>query len=829
MAANLPANLDLHSPALTSSAQLLAGAADGSSPSAPYTLPQLRAIHAALHEQADDVAARLRTRVGGSYRELLGTAETIVAMRDDLDAVRSLLGAMGVRCGGGAVAAKVGGLRAFEDRGVGAGSGEYGVDKKGNNDVRGGYGSGKGGLGGGRGGGMGDVARERLLEGVGLGLGKVLREGNKGDGLLLAARLYVLGRLLVKSLAGAGDGKVGQVKKTLETAHRPRLTRRVDAVLRSGSDRAMRQGDVLKALSAYSLATSSGARDVLRHFLNVRAEAIAMVLKVDEDEPTARSPKDVVRALGLYAKTMQDVQTLVPHKLTDALVALKDERLLDNASLKEMEVLRLDVYRRWCGDEIQFYTPFIRHDDLDGAQARELLTNWASKGGKVLLQMLEKTLEGMTEFKAIVELRTSVLKLWITEGGKARGFDPSIMLNHFRDVINRHMLRVLESKVAKLRLVGSEVSAALDAWREGTTDRRHSLWDVGWFDMDLTNGAAQFTHDVVARLYGRNDAVSKAVTSYNSWFHVIDDVGQVVDQLKRQRWDNDVDEIEDEETIEERQKLLAKDDPLTLSEHLNRVLVEAFERLGDHLTALWKSQQQGPNNGAVAMYFLRLFRDIRARLPDVEAVREFGLAIMPSLHEAVAAAVVISPLDEFVTVALERKTVVGRGLWEGEPPLPGSPSPGAFKFLKNLTTAMSDAGGDLWSPAAVAVLKRRLGKDLSEAWLEALGNLAGNSDDAAESGVEGKDAEGNEVKQRDEKGDANSERRRDLLLQWLLDIYYLRSFLGFRPGSDEDTLKELENAVHQQAGLGDAAIRERLAKAAQEYFKRTGLLFGLLT
>ncbi|KAK3295636.1 uncharacterized protein B0H64DRAFT_424310 [Chaetomium fimeti] len=726
---------------------------------AAYTLPQIRAIHHALQSQAADAAGRLRTQVGGSYRELLGTADTIVAMRADMDAVLQVLGGMGARCGRGVVGGKVGGLRG-------------------------------------------------------------------GERLVLGARLCVLGRLLVKSLAGGGkekDGKVEAARKSLEGVHRGRLTRSIDAVLRTGSDKAMKQGDVLKALAAYSLATSSGARDVLAHFLRVRAEAIAVALELDAEERAARNPKEVLKALGLYTKTLLDVQTLVPQKLTEALVALTQSRLLENASLKEMEGLRLDVYKRWCGDEIQFYTPFIRHDDLDGKQAREMLSAWAKKGAEVLLQGLEKTLESMTEFKAIVELRTSILKLWIAEGGKARGFDPSEMLDQLREAINKHMLRVLETKVSKLRLVGSEVSAALDTWREGITDRHQSLWDLRSFDTGLSNGAAQFTQDVVARLYGRNDAVSKADTSYSSWFHVIDDVAQVVDQLKRQRWDNDVEEIEDEETIEERQKLLSKDDPLALNEHLNRLLVEAFGRLDDQLTTLWGSQQGGPNNGAVAMYFTRLLRGIRARLPDLEAVKGFGLASVPSLHEAIVKAVVVSPLDEFATTALARKTVVGRSLWEGEPALPTSPSPGAFKFLRTLAMVMGDAGGDLWSPAAVDVLKRQLSKQLSAAWLEALGALGGAEEDETNGNAK-EEANGDAETEAEEsaEGEADQKAEQDLLVQWLMDISYLGLFLG-----SNDTLRELENTVSRESGL-ETVAKERLAKASQDYFKRTSLLFGLL-
>ncbi|KAK1756127.1 hypothetical protein QBC47DRAFT_379172, partial [Echria macrotheca] len=549
-----------------------------------------------------------------------------------------------------------------------------------------------------------------------------------------------------------------------------------------------------------------------------------------DGRPAGRGPKDVLRCLALYTKTLRDVQTLVPNRLRDALAALKKDALLADASLRAMEGLRLDVYKRWCGDEIQYFTPFIRHDDLDLEQAKDMLMSWAKEGSAVLLKGLEKTLDSMTEFKAIVDLRTSVLKLWIQEGSKARGFDPSILQNQIRDVINNHMLEVLETKVAKLRLVGSEVSAALDAWKEGTTDKHPSLWDVGSFDTDLSNGAAQFTQDVVSRLYGRSDAVSKAVTCYQSWYHVIDDVATVVDQLRRQRWDNDVDEIEDEETIEERQKLLAKEDPQKLSAYLNSSLVKAFRNLDEHLDLLWKSHQDTPSKGAIATYLLRVLRDIRSRLPEeLDSVKTFGLGAVPSLQEALVSEVIVAPLDELATGALARKAVAGRSLWEGTPELPTNPSPVIFRFLRNLSIGMGDAGGDLWSPAALAVLKRQLRAEISKLWLEAVGAVekeAKTKPDLSED-AEVSPAEDEEKLPEERAPEASSteEQRRDLFVQWLFDICYLESSLD-SPGTTDD-LKALEDAVSQKTGL-DSAARDKVVKSSQEYWKRTSLLFGLL-
>ncbi|KAK3375363.1 hypothetical protein B0H63DRAFT_277308 [Podospora didyma] len=815
---------------LTSSTQIFTARA--------YTLPQIRAIHKALHAQIDDKAARLRTQVGGSYRELLGTADIIVHMRSDMDTAQAILGRMGGRCGRTVVNAKVAGLGRF-------------VGER--EDVH--LDSGKS---------LGTEARRRMVQGVMLALASVLRRrhGKKddgGDGLVLAAKLWVLGRLLVKSFGGGDkedDGSplvAASAKKNLEQLH-TRLLAGIDAILRSGSDRTARQGGVLKALTAYSLAKSCGARDVLRHFLHVRSQAIALVFVAadvsGEERPSAAAaagaPKDVLKCLALYTRTLQDVQSLVPQKLMDALASLKKHALLDDESLQAIEGLRLDVYKRWCGDEIHFFTPFIRHDDLDGRQAKEMLSKWAQDGSDVLLKGLEKTLGGMTEFKAIVDLRTSVLRLWIAKGGKARGFDPSIILDRIRDSINGHLLMVLDTKVVKLRLVGSEVSAALEAWREGTTDRYQGLWNDDSFETDLSRGAAQFTQDVVARLYGRNDAVSKALNCYRSWFHVIDDVGQVVGQLRRHRWDNDVDEIEDEETIEHRQKLLAKDDPQKLSDHLDVSLAKALQSLDEHLKRLWNAHREGPNKGAIAMYFLRLIRDIRARLPELDSTKQaFGLASVPSLQDALTSSVVVSPLDEFATVALARKTVVCRALWEGDPPLPTSPSPGVFNFLRNLSVSMGDAGADLWSPATVAVLKRHVCGQLSEIWLDVVKSLSAkemlreeviqDEEATAEAGGEDPvreevtDDAGAEEQKRPRGGKADVTPRQELFVQWFFDLCYLRFFLAASSVTgDLGEFKDLEKTIYQKTGLEGATARERMLKTSQEYWKRTSLLFGLL-
>lgn len=832
MASNLP-DPDLSS--LTSSAQIFSAAGAGSGSSQSYTLPQIRALHKHIHAAVDDKQARLRTQVGGSYRELLGTADAIVRMRGDMDDVQALLGRMGARCGRGVVGAKAGGLARFAgEAGAGAGAGAE-------------NGEGHGRL---RGKGLGGLARAKVLAGCVLCLGRFLSKREEGaaataaagagmqagDRLVAAAKVLLLGRLLAKSFEEkkpSDDVKtaVGSSVKSLDRLRR-RLLRGIDKVLESVGETTNRDL-ALKALCAYSLATESGTHDVIRHFLDVRGNAMATVFDVEEH----RSTMDVVKGLELYTKTILDVQFLVPNKLTDALASLKKETLLSDPTLRELEGLRLDIYERWCGEAVGGYKPSMRHDDLDGRQAVDMLTKWSSKGSEVLLQGLEKTLERTTEFKTIMDMRTEVLQLWIRDGGKARGFDPSVILDKLRQTINSHVMGVLDSKVYKLRLVGSEVAATLEVWQAGVTDKQQSLWDTDTLDMDLHHGAGPFAHDVVARLYGRSDAVARAVTGYLSWAQVIDDVEEVVEQLKRQRWDNDVDEIEDEETIDQRQQVLSREDPARLQERLHTALDKAFRELDEQLEKLWDVNRDGENSGRIAMYLVRILRDIRAKLPKLEAVKGFGLGMVSALQERIVATVALDPVNDFAVSVLTRKMVVGRSLWEGEPELPTSPSPGIFRLLRNLTMAMGDAGTDLWSPSAVSALKRFVCKELSERWIKALeADHIADSEPKAEDekpAADGEDADGEEAAQGRDKEAEETENaaiaeklRKDLLVQWLFDIAILRCSIS-TPGT-ADELKELEEAVWKKTDVDATPARQRLNKVPQDFWKRSSLLFGLL-
>lgn len=717
-------------------------------------------------------------------------------MREDIELVEEKLGRVGKGCGRNVVGGMVSGLGKLQDEG--------GAER----DLQ-----------------LGRAARGMCLGMCGVLASRLLKRNtpseSKAQNLVLAAKVLVLGRLLLKSIGGSGgemDGEVEEMKKKLGGLRR-RLLRGVEKIVQKSGEGD--REDLLSALKAYAIATSSGAKDVLRHFLQIRAEALTLAFEDDEGEVPG-----VVRALELYTRTLLDVQALVPRRLSGALAGLKAKPLLKDEAIRDLEGLRLDVCERWFGDEILFFTPYIRHDDLEGSLAVETLKGWAKKASEVLLEGLGKSLQKMNDFKTVVELRTRILEIWIKEGGKARGFDPSILLDGLRKVMNDRLVQLLETRVKKLHLVATDVEGTLGSWREGITDKQESIWEASMLDMEITHGATLFKQEVLARTHGRNDAISRPFKGYQAWRQLVDEIIAFIEQLKKQRWDDDLEDIEDDLILESRNTLLSKDDPNMLQDHLNTSLEKAYKDLHEKIASMLASYE-GEQIGSVSIYILRIIRDIRTELPKNKSLQSFGLALVPLLHERLASST-SEELIKSYSRSFFKKKVTGRSLWEGSPELPVQPSPATFKLLNGLTLAMANAGNDLWSPTAIAVLKKHLRTELARSWFGTLKDQEEKAASLTNGATTNGEVDPDEAKEEQSNGVevVDPVHRREVLIQSLFDVLLLQSSFEL-PVAADDEFQKLGVKLEEQVDL-ESTSRKRLQQAAKDYWKRTVLLFGLL-
>ncbi|EHL01644.1 hypothetical protein GLAREA_07126 [Glarea lozoyensis ATCC 20868] len=783
-------------------------------------LPQVRQFHRQLTTSLDEKNARLRTLVGGSYRQLLGTAEMILEMRENIDVVEEKLGKVGKGCGRTVIGDMARGLATLEGERERAGL-EW-------------------------------ASRVKTLGATALVIGRLLKKGGGEDrvvrakNLLTAAKVLVLSRLLLKSVGdlaatrSKGDREVVEEMRRKLAGSKRRLGRAINKTLEK-TDGDQNREDLVLALSAYSLATSSGAKDVLQHFLRrIRGTALALAFD-DEDEHVERHVPGVIKALELYTRTLLDVQALVPRRLSEALAGLKSKPLLKDPALRDVEGLRLDVCEKWFGEEILFFTPYIRHDDLEVSLAVETLHKWAKGASEVLLSGFTESLSKSNEFKHVVDLRTRILQIWIKDGGRARGFDPSILLDGLREAINDRLISLIETRLKKLHLVATEVSGTLSSWSTQRPETHTSLWDSSMLDFEITSGATLFKESIIARTHGRSDAVSRVFKGYQTWRHLTDEISTIMAQLKKQRWDDNLEDIEDDDVLESRNTLLSTEDPNMLQEHLNECLTKAYKDLDARLKELLELHG---DDAEASIYILRIIRDLRSELPNHESLHSFGLALIPTLHERLATNVTLGPIESF-SKTLRKKKVVGRALWEGKPELPVQPSPGTFKLLDQLMKAMVSVGGDLWSAVAVGVLKDKMSSDIAELWTEALQEVEAKEEQT--NGEDEKITESPQLLSTSQPSSPTSSptdnapppsipvpqpspaQRKDLFIQFLFDILLLQLSLASAQAkeSSSDKFVKLGDKIKKEISL-EPGEEKRLKASAEEYWKRSGLLFGLL-
>ncbi len=792
--------------------------------------PAVKKTHRQLHDLLDEKNAKLRTQVGGSYRQLLGTAETIVRMREEIGEVEYKMEGLVDGCGTNVLGRRVGGLSKM-------GKERERRDVHGDRDGR-----------------LKWAARVKALQGCSIVVWRLLRnkEGS-GKRLLITAKVLVLARLLVKSLSEEEKGQewqdeaaLSELKRKLASL-RKRLLRAVDRRL---ENKDTERDELIQALCAHSMATSSGAKEGLQHFLSVRGVAIVSTVEIARDDE-GRGVVDheaVAGALALLAKTLVDVQSMVPRRFSDALLELKADHLLDDKSFAELEGLRLDICQKWFGDEITYFTPYIRHDDFDGSIAVETLTAWAERAMRALLQGLDKYVIVVHDFKDVIKLRTTLLKTWVAEAGKVKRFDSSEMVHGLREVLNKRLIDLLEQRVGKLHIVGGQVAHGIQLV-EADVDSHQSLWDEDIVHMELKESVGRFKDQIIEAVHGRGYMVSRTLKAYQEWKKLVDEMAVDIQQLQNQRWNDDLDSLEDEETLEERQKSLSHDDPAMLQNKLKESLKSALALLEHEIGKLIPIDVDNGVEGKVTALILRVLRDIRTDLPKQADVSSFGLMLVPQLHELLAEDVVESVLHAYANSLRKRKRVAGRALWEGEPELPIYPSSRIFKLLYSTCDFVGNAGGDLWSHVAVAVLKTHLSKRLAEEIKNSLPTAesekkpdtdekkeASATEEPGTSGEEllPEDAENaDETSEKDEdaaKKDQEKQKKQaeDILIQTIFDVMVLKLCLTV-PGNPDSVgyLVELEKVLKAKAEVADLD-ESRLARAAQEYHKRTSLLLGPL-
>lgn len=695
-----------------------------------------------------------------------------------------------------------------------------------------------------------------------------------GESLLLAAKVLVISRLLHTKLSQRPNPPpyLDNLRNRLASLRR-RLLGRVDRRFKSLE---ISRDALVEAMCAFSLATSSSPKDVIRHYHHIRLEAISANMGQGDD-----GHDTLLFALRLYVRTLKDTQAVIPTQLGHALEKLKSVSLFKSQDVYSLIELKLDVHERWIGDDIRIFTPYIRHDDLTKAEAERSLKQWARSAFGSFLAGLRNRIQDVEDPERLIDLRSQVLELWLSNHQHPTGVDSAETLDGLRDVFNLQSARLIQSRVSKLDRVGSIAKNVLQNWQGGVSDLTPSLWDSSMTSMEFENGGKPFRETLANRLTSKNRPLNRLSLEYVSFLESIEDLERMIKKLREARWADDVDDVDDEDDLlGNKQVLLSEDDPRLLQEELNIALHQAYHELQIMLYKL-PDKSETTNSGQQAAYLIRVWRELRQHLPKSYQNPKLGNTSIPSLQHTIA--------DEALRVPLERcskriakmsqaKLLQARPLWEGDPELPVLPSAWTYRFLLDLTSSMTACGSDVWSPQAVSALKKELilsiapmlegrrtvqvnghrdrdlldGEDKEEEELE---EEVKKDEEEIEERVreENGEIDGDEAGKSAAKDETNGEKPEkpveepvngtvsnghvehkpdeepgDERIQRFFDVAYLTIASAVKEMEAENNqLLSLQGSLAQDLALEPKSV-ERMKKDAAEYWKRTSLLFALL-
>ena len=668
-----------------------------------------------------------------------------------------------------------------------------------------------------------------------------------GSSVLLAAKVLVISRLLHTKLSQLPNPPL--YLETLRTrlgSLRRRLLGRIDRRFKTLELSAEAQ---VEAMCAFSLATSSSPKDVLRHYHHIRLEAIS-----GKVEQGASGHENMLLALGIYVRTLRDTRGVVPGQLAYALERLKSVSLFKSKEVYSLMELNLDIHARWIGDDIKTFTPYIRHDDLSKAEVEISLKQWARRAFSAFLDGLRNRILDIQDPLVLLQLRKEVLELWLSNRQNSMGIDSTETLDGLRDVFNSQATRIIESRASILADIGLTVEQILRNWHSGTSALTPSLWELSMSSMDMANVGKAFKENLMTRAIGKNEPLGTVSQRYTAFLEGTEAVEEMIRNIRQTKWVDEADDVDDEEDpLDNKQVLLSEDDPGYLQEKLNNALHKAYADLQGVLIGL-HPRNDDASCGQQSSFLIRIWREVRQRLPKGFQSSDLGLISIPTLQRMVIDEAIRTPLERCtkrIARTRLRKSLRERLLWEGDPELPVLPSAWTYQFLLDIVSSMGYYGSDLWTAQATNGLKRSLIPSIESVlrWpqeAEMNGHANGKDGDAETRVPENEDLVNGE---KDEQGEqeakisnteeangasANGEpadhkkEPKDDKIQGLFDILYLIDATAVKElDRTDNALISLQGSLTADLAL-DAQSVERMKTNAQEYWKRTSMLFALL-
>lgn len=658
-------------------------------------------------------------------------------------------------------------------------------------------------------------------------MGKILR----GEGsVLLAAKVLVISRLLHKklSLGSISLSYLDAIRSRLASLRR-KLLLRIDGIFQRLE---ITEEALIGAMCASSLATSSSPTDVLRHYHHVRLEALSKQAHDGRNTEVA-----LLQALQYFIQTLKDTKAYIPGKLAQALQAIKSTPIFQSQDLHSLIELNLDVHERWIDEDIKIFIPYIRDVELKRAEVGRATKDWAKQAFMSFSTILQTQLKSIIDPTVITRLRKQILRLWLSTPQRSLGVDTGDILEGLHGIFIAQTTRLIWSQTISLQNAAEAIGDTLYNWTQRNPNNSSTLWASSVLRMEISNGGKAFTELVLARFNGRNEDSEAFLLEYKAWFQRIVHLEGMIKDIRETKWDDALDDIEeDDDIIDDKQILLSEDDPRLLQDELHDALRKSFTSLQDSMEG-FASEIDGPNRGEKAAYLLRVWKDVRDQLPLSYRDPGVGINSVLILQEMLAALAINAPLsasEKPIIKSAHDEQLVSRPLWEGNPELPIFPSSWVFRLLHDLIHSMTALGSDIWGRQANDVLKKQLRAGLALHFKTSLTSVSGPSGrqiggtTEQNLDVNGTDLTNGEVSSG--RGITTKEANQDNRIQGLFDMLYLNMATTRKSETGESKDDDMEGTIKVtecELGLDEACMR-RMRRNAEEYWKRSSLLFALM-
>ncbi|KIW27491.1 uncharacterized protein PV07_07224 [Cladophialophora immunda] len=617
-----------------------------------HRIPQTRVIEKQLRASAAQNKDKLRALVGGSYRELLATAEAIVVLDAQTRTAEDNLLSISHNC-----------RPPQQD----ASPRPPPADKV-------------------------ALAQFRLLQRCCTTAASSLRDQH----ILRCAQLLVVSRLLLKSL-----GDQDTLTKSLDSlrnklgALRRQLLLRTEARLTNPTSTL---SDLLESICAYCLVTSSSSEDALEHLRQLRLEKIRRQLSASHQRPT------ICQALRYQILSLQTFKSLIGRPMVDSINNLQKRPILEDPSIRDLECLGLDQTFSLIPDEIRSFVPYFKRSAPTFEETQAKLETWSRESLRIFSDALHHCLPTLDQIDEVLGLRQELYTILLPSYfSTPAGSD---IKEQIAQALNKRVNDICHNRSAYLVRITMPL---LDKLAASKTTK--SLWDSELALLNLDAGGTKLITRVKNRHEGNSVALSKASKSLNIWITTTNSAFDQLNEITKLRWRDIVEEPEEENEDEASDliKELCETDSRLYRDNLQEALQKA---LLEYETSITERATQVVEEPETVSHVVALLRSIRMSTSALqhsfpEQARFAKLPeIVRKLHQLVATEVSLQ-------LSASREGQKKSMKWSKDMLPDNMPSPCAFSTLRQLCKIMLEVGGtDLWSLPVVGLVKEAVGSHI---------------------------------------------------------------------------------------------------------------------